>query len=323
MVEHAALYQTQFEGDRALHVRTPMIDGLGHRQQLFEDAARLGIVLSLAGLDQLNQQLGRDVAITDQQAVDVEHGRQQPFVMAGKNLQLGRGLLDLGDLGVPALHVAYAVLGGDHALLSGDVDLGLQIIGRLGGVRVLEQDALQAGLLPDRLVAVLRRALLEAEPQPAVVRIDQGARRAGGLRGLGLLGGDAGALTRDAGDDRHGAIDRLSIGLDQLQALFDRQEGAFPGMAQDDQALHALDRHQPFGQLRIGGIIDLAIASEDCDGGGAEASQVHDAHDFLSGVSYAYRQIGNDTGIVPTLHPGLAGSSVLAGGVMESEHRHA
>ena len=151
-------------------------------------------------------------------------------------------------------------------MLSGDVDLGVQVVRGLGGVGVLEQDALQAGLLPDRLVTILRRALLEAEAQPAVVGIDQGAGRAGRLASLGLFGGDLGALAGDAGDDRH--VDGLGVGFDQLQPLFGCQEGAFAGVAQDHQALHALDRHQPFGQTRIGGVVHLAIAGEDGYGAG-------------------------------------------------------
>ena len=106
------------------------------------------------------------------------------------------------DLGVPAAHVAHAVLHGEHARLRGDLELGLEVVGRLGGVRILEQDQRQAAFLVDRAVAVLRRALLIAEAQPAVRRIHEAGRRAGLDGALGFLGGDLGAFQRDAGDDR-------------------------------------------------------------------------------------------------------------------------
>ena len=80
---------------------------------------------------------------------------------------------DHRNLGVPAAHVAHAVLHGEHAGLRRDLELGLEVVGRLGRVRILEQDQRQAAFLVDRAIAVLRRALLVAEAQPAVRRVDE------------------------------------------------------------------------------------------------------------------------------------------------------
>ena len=70
--QDAAGDQGVLEGDGALHVRAAVVDGLGHRQQLVVDGAGGRVVLGLAGLDELDQQLGGDVAVADEQAVDVE-----------------------------------------------------------------------------------------------------------------------------------------------------------------------------------------------------------------------------------------------------------
>ena len=122
---------------------------------------------------------------------------------------MGRSRRTTGISRVPAAHVAYAVLHGEHARLRRDVELGLEIVGRLRRVRILEQDQRQAAFLVDRAVAILRRALLVAEAQPAVRRIDQPGLRAGRNGALRLLGGDLGAFERDAGDDRNPAVGRL------------------------------------------------------------------------------------------------------------------
>ena len=58
VVEDATGDEAMLERDRAFHVRPAVIDGAGHRQQPVMDGAGPGIVLGLAGGDELDQRLG-------------------------------------------------------------------------------------------------------------------------------------------------------------------------------------------------------------------------------------------------------------------------
>ena len=160
--------KSMLERDGTLHVRAAVVDALGDRKKLVVDGASALVVLGLAGTDQLKQKLGCDVAIADKHAVDIKRGVKEVLVVASEDLQ-GRALLaDNRDLSVPAAHVAHAVLHRKHTGLRGDVEHGLQVVGRVGVVGVLEQDQRQAGGLVDDLVPVLGRTGLVAEAQPAV-----------------------------------------------------------------------------------------------------------------------------------------------------------
>ena len=251
-----------------------MVDVGGDRQQAVVQLARLLVVLGLAGSDHLDQRLGCDAAVADQRAVDVEHRVQQVLVVAGQDLQVRALGADDRDLAVPALHVAHAVLHREDAGLRRDVELRLQVVGALGRVRVLEQDQRQAAGFVDRLVAVLRRALLVAEAQPAVRRIDQAGRGAGVLRALGFFGGDLRAFERDAGNDGNAVADRLAEGADDLQLLVALEERAFAGMAEHGQALHAGHAGEPLAQALDGGVVDRAVAGEGGDRGRVDAAQI-------------------------------------------------
>ena len=80
--------------------------------------------------------------------------------------------------------------------------------------------------------------------------IDERAGGAGVRGPLGLERRDLGALAGDAGDDRHLVADRLDIGADEVDLLLRGQEGAFAGVAEDDEALDAVDGGQPAGEAR-------------------------------------------------------------------------
>ena len=178
------------------------------------------------------------------------------------------------DLGVPAAHVPHPVLGPEHPFLAGDLQLGVQVVGGLGVVRVLEQDLRQPGLLPDGAVAVLRGAVLVAEPQPAVRRVGQGGLGAGVDGPLGLLDGDLGALSGDAGDDRDLVTDLGDQRLDDLDLLVLGQEGALAGVPEHDQRLHTLDRGQELAQVGQCGVVHVAVDRERGDRGRVQATQV-------------------------------------------------
>ena len=64
MIENATVDKAEFERNGALHVRTAVIDGASHGQQAFEELSRLRIVLRLTGLDEINEKLRCDVAVT-------------------------------------------------------------------------------------------------------------------------------------------------------------------------------------------------------------------------------------------------------------------
>ena len=262
------MLKRELERDGALHVRATVVDRPGDRHQPLEDGARGRVILRLAGGDEVEQRLGRHVAVADQQAVHVEHRRQQPLVMARRHLQLGVGRFQRRDLDIPALHVAHAVLGGNHAVLPGNLELGVEVVAGLGHVGILEQDLLEPGVLPDRPVAFLRRAFLVAEPDPAVVRVDERAGGTGFARTFGLLGRGHGAFLGDARNDRDLAVHRLDIGLDQPKLFFRGEIGALAGVAEDDEALHPVHGRQPFGDARVGGVVYFAIGRKSGDGAG-------------------------------------------------------
>ena len=295
MVKNAPVTQADLERDGAFHVRPAMIDGAGDRQQLLEDLAGRRVVLGLAGVNQIDQQFRRDVAVADKQAVDIEHGRQQPLIMARQDLQIRLRLLKFGDLDIPAFHVAHAVLCRDDAFLGSDFKLCFQVVAGLGGVGVLEQDLLQARGLPDRLVPILGRALLKAEAQPAVVRVDKRPGRTGILALPGFFGGYLRAFARDARDDRD--INGVGIGADQIEALAFGQIGALTSMAKDDQRFHVIKRSKPFCDADVCVKIYITISLEGGYGGGAQAAQVHRGH--LWSLLWIQSHFGNDCGNVP------------------------
>ncbi|MCY1522785.1 hypothetical protein D9M68_576540 [compost metagenome] len=203
---------------------------------------------------------------------------QQILVVTAQNLQIRALATNHGDLGVPAAHVAHAVLHREYAGLRRDVKLGLQVVGALGCIGVLEQDQRQPTGLKHLAVLVLRCALLVAEAQPAVRGVEQAGGRARLDRALGFLGGHLGAFQRDAGDDGNGAIDCLDEGFDDLHLLRLRQKGAFASVAEHGQALHAIDAAEPGAQLLAGGVVHRAVAGEGRNRGRIEAAEVDIFH---------------------------------------------
>ncbi|KAI3475682.1 hypothetical protein L1887_62851 [Cichorium endivia] len=77
MFEDAASNERVLERHSAFHVRATVVYGLGDRKQLVVDAASGSIVLCLSSLEQLEERLGCDVAVANQEAVDVKGGVQQ------------------------------------------------------------------------------------------------------------------------------------------------------------------------------------------------------------------------------------------------------
>lgn len=305
--------QPDLQRNGAFHVRPTVIDGLCDRQQLLKHLTGLGVILRLTCVDQLNQQLRCDVAVTDKQSVNVEHGRQQPFVMARQDLQVRLCLLQFGNFNIPALHVAHAILGRDDPILRGNGQLGVQIVGRLGRIGILEQNALKTGGFPDRLVAVLRCAFLEPEAQPAVVGINQRAGCTCILALAGFFGGNLRAFAGDAGHNRD--IDGIGIRADEVEAFAFGQERPLARVAEDHEGFHVVKRREPFGNTHVGVEVDVAVFLEGRHGGGAEAAHVHRCHvlSFWSGRTHRFVAMGTIVGTFTFLHcRGLLSSAIIA-----------
>jgi hypothetical protein len=64
--------KSMFQSDSALHVRSTVIDTLSDGQELIMDFSCLLIVLGFASLNELNERLGCDVAVANQEAVNVK-----------------------------------------------------------------------------------------------------------------------------------------------------------------------------------------------------------------------------------------------------------
>src|SRR6476620_7719149 len=62
VLQDAAGNEAFLEGDGAFHVRPAVIDVLGHRQEAVVDGAGRGVVLGLAGGDELHQRFGGESA---------------------------------------------------------------------------------------------------------------------------------------------------------------------------------------------------------------------------------------------------------------------
>jgi len=93
------------------------------------------------------------------------------------------------------------------AFLTGDLELGVEVVAGLGVVGVLEEDLFETRLLPDRAIARLRRTGLEPEPQPAVRRVDESALGTGGRGILRLERSGQVPLLGDPRDDRKRIVD--------------------------------------------------------------------------------------------------------------------
>ncbi|MDQ1124584.1 hypothetical protein QE412_003157 [Microbacterium trichothecenolyticum] len=144
-----------------------------------------------------------------------------------------------------------------------------------------KEDLLEARLLPDGAVAGLRSAGLEAESQPPVRGVDQGALRAGRCGILRFEGGGEVPLLRDARDDGQPVVDRVAEGPDDIELLLLGEERALAGVAEHDEALDAVDRAEPRAQALNGVVVDVAIGGERGNGGGVQAAEVEDHRRLL------------------------------------------
>src|ERR1700730_5397858 len=96
MLEDSPRHETMLERNGSFHVRSAVINAAGHREQPVVDGSCPRVVFGFAGRNELDERLRRKTAIPHQSPVDVEHGVQQIFVMAGKNLQIGTLATDAG-----------------------------------------------------------------------------------------------------------------------------------------------------------------------------------------------------------------------------------
>jgi len=271
VLEDSARNEAMLERNGSFHVRPAMVNRASHRQQPVVDRSGLGVILRLPGGDELDERLGCETAVPHQRAVHVEHRVQQILVMAGEDLQVRTLTPDDRNLRIPPAHIAHAVLHGEHAGQRRDIELGLEVVGRLGRVRILKQDQRQSAFLVDRAIAVLRRSFLVAEPQPAVRGIDQPGLRPGLHRPLCLQRGDLGAFQGDAGDDGEIlSVDRLDEAFDDRGLLVGREKRPFAGMTENNQAFDAFETAEPGAEPLDRRVVDLPVVGERGHGGGNE-----------------------------------------------------
>lgn len=120
MLKNTPSDQGVLESNSPLHVRATVVDGSGDREELVVDLAGSRVVLSDTRLEEIEEELGGDVSVTDEQAIDlkvssvllptmrvtyVKHGVEKVLVVASKDVLLGESLADDGDLSVPSAHV--------------------------------------------------------------------------------------------------------------------------------------------------------------------------------------------------------------------------
>lgn len=277
MRQNAPRNKSMLQRNSALHVRATVIDSLGNRQKLVMQFTRALVVLGLACKDHLVQGLRSDVAVADKHAIDVKDGMEEILVMAGQDGYVGTLLAEDRDLCVPAAHVADTVLHGDDARLSGDVEQGLEVVGALGVVGVLEKNQGQLGDLVHPLVAVLRSARLVAETEPAVRRIEETSLSSGLLGPLSLEGGNFSALTSDTSNDRNLVVNRLDKGLDHINLLLGCEESTLTSVAENDKALDAPLLAEPRTETLDSLVVNGAILCERSDRCGDETLEI-DSH---------------------------------------------
>ena len=169
VLEDSASDKTMLERNGSFHVRPAVIDGARHREQPVMDRACLRVVFGLAGSDQLDERFGCKASISHQapSTSNIVCSRYSSWQV--RICRFGTLTADDRDLACPT--------GACCARRSSWRTRPAAPRCRVGSrgctspwcrVRILKQDQRQTALLVDRAVAVLRRALLIAEAQPAM-----------------------------------------------------------------------------------------------------------------------------------------------------------
>ena len=304
MLEDSPRHETMLERNGSFHVRSAVINAAGHREQPVVDGSCPRVVFGFAGRNELDERLRRKTAIPHQSPVDVEHGVQQIFVMAGKNLQIGTLTADDRNLGVPPAHVAHTVLHGEDTRLRCDLELGFEVVRCLGRVRILEEDQRHAAFFVDCTVAILRRSLLIAEAQPAVGRIQEAGGRPRLDCPLCLQRGYFGAFQGDPGDDRDLSVNRLDEAFDDRGLLVSSEKRPFPGVTENDQAFDAFEAAEPGAESMDCRVVDLTVSGEWGNRCGDETSEIKGFHVIFLRCekgSMGVGRIGSDAGAFPSL----------------------
>ena len=113
---------------------------------------------------------------------------------------------------------------------------------------------------------------------------------------LGLERGGLVALLGDAGDDRHAAVGGGDERADDVELLLLGEERAFAGVAEHDEALHAVDRAEPGAESLDRVVVDVAVFGEGGHRCGVQAAKV-ESH-LVSFYLFVEPRIRNDCGNV-------------------------
>lgn len=146
--------------------------------------------------------------------------------------------------------------------MSEDIKLRLQVVCRLGSVRVLEQNKGQARRFVNRLVSLLGCTSLVPESQPAVGGVQETRFSASFDRAFSLESSDIVAFTSDTGNDGNTVIDRLDESLDDLNLLLFGEECTLARVAENDETFDTFDRTEPGSDTLNGLKVDRAVLVE-------------------------------------------------------------
>jgi hypothetical protein len=141
--------------------------------------------------------------------------------------------------------VEGSVLTGKDTGLGKDIELSLEVVGRLGDIWVLEEDERKSRGLVDRLVSSLRSTFLVAESKPSMRGVEETGGSTSLFGSLGLETSDIVTLSSDTGNDGDSIVDRLDKGLDDEDLLFLCRESSLTGVTKDDETLDTFNVDEP------------------------------------------------------------------------------
>jgi hypothetical protein len=130
--------------------------------------------------------------------------------------------------------VEGSVLTGKDTGLGKDIELSLEVVGRLGDIWVLEEDERKSRGLVDRLVSSLRSTFLVTESKPSMRGVEETCSGTSLFGPLGLKTSDIVTLSSDTSDNGDSVVDRLDKGFDDEDLFFLGKESSLTSVSKDN-----------------------------------------------------------------------------------------
>jgi hypothetical protein len=130
--------------------------------------------------------------------------------------------------------VEGSVLTGKDTGLGKDIELSLEVVGRLGDIWVLEEDERKSRGLVDRLVSSLRSTFLVTESKPSMRGVEETSGGTSLFGPLGLKTSDIVTLSSDTSDNGDSVVDRLDKGFDDEDLFFLGKESSLTSVSKDN-----------------------------------------------------------------------------------------